>query len=77
MLKNCRFDAFKIHSQPFQAKTNSWIINFDAPDKESYLIQPVNSQLTLKAFGIANETEVSLFNHKEYESFKLHPEIKW
>jgi hypothetical protein len=28
-------------------------------------------------FNLENETEISFFANKDYEAFKLNPEIKW
>ena len=72
--RNCSFDAFKIYSQPFQAKSNNLAININ---DDSSLIQPISSTMSLHLFGITNETEISLFNNEEYKEFSINPKIEW
>ncbi|KAL5511487.1 hypothetical protein ACEPAH_4704 [Sanghuangporus vaninii] len=67
-----RLDTLKLYTKAHGAKTTNLIINLDHDD---WILDDDNK--TLSQVGLENETEVSLFNHQAYETFKAHPETRW
>ena len=74
------FDTLKLYTQPFGAKSQHLVINFE-DDDALILYSPAMSSCpstkTLEELGCRNETELSLFNHEQYRSFKANPENLW
>uniref|UniRef100_A0A8C5I5W1 Uncharacterized protein n=1 Tax=Gouania willdenowi TaxID=441366 RepID=A0A8C5I5W1_GOUWI len=65
-------DTMKIIHQAHGAKTNELVMSLD--DDETLIL---GSDLTLKAAGVANETEVAFFKKEDYGLFKANPKTTW
>lgn len=80
-------DTIKVYTHAHGSKTMNLAVNLDhdepISDSEGNVVEPSwiltdgNQSLTLKQCGIDNETELSVFNRKDYEEFKKNPEEKW
>uniref|UniRef100_A0A8C5I6B6 Uncharacterized protein n=1 Tax=Gouania willdenowi TaxID=441366 RepID=A0A8C5I6B6_GOUWI len=57
---------------PFKNYTNELVMSLD--DDETLIL---GSDLTLKAAGVANETEVAFFKKEDYGLFKANPKTTW
>lgn len=68
--KSHAFDAMKLYVKKHGSKTSNLIINID----DTLLLQ---DEKTLAECGLGNEDEISFFNLKEYDEFKLDPQVKW
>ncbi len=71
--RNVKYDTLKIYTKAHGSKTMNLIINMEN-DKDTIL---VDQDKTLNAYGVENETELSLFNLDDYLTFKQNPEEKW
>ncbi|XP_045563540.1 UPF0538 protein C2orf76 homolog isoform X2 [Salmo salar] len=65
-------DTMKIIHQAHGAKTNELVMSLEDDDK---LI--LQDGLTLRAAGIANETELAFFRKEDYKLFKANPQPAW
>ncbi|KAF8803578.1 hypothetical protein BYT27DRAFT_6730638 [Phlegmacium glaucopus] len=70
--RNVVLDTLKLYTKAHGAKTSNLIINLDHDD---WIL--AEGDKTLVELGFANETEVSFFNHRDYEAFKLDPQTNW
>jgi len=70
--RTAQFDTFKLYTKAHGSKTVNLIINIENDD----LIFD-DDDATLSSHGLENESEISFFNRKLYEEFKLDPETKW
>ncbi|CAB1328826.1 unnamed protein product [Coregonus sp. 'balchen'] len=70
--KKFGYDTMKIIHQAHGAKTNELVMSLEDDDK---LI--LQDGLTLRAAGIANETELAFFRKEDYELFKANPQPAW
>ncbi|XP_034042635.1 UPF0538 protein C2orf76 homolog [Thalassophryne amazonica] len=70
--KKYGYDTMKIIHQAHRAKTNELVMSLDDDDK---LI--LQDGLTLRAAGVANETELAFFKKEDYELFKANPQTVW
>ncbi|XP_062313457.1 UPF0538 protein C2orf76 homolog isoform X1 [Osmerus eperlanus] len=70
--KKFGYDTMKIIHQAFGAKTNELVMSLEDDDK---LI--LQEGISLRAFGIANETELAFFRREDYEMFKSNPQTTW
>ncbi|KAL0963569.1 hypothetical protein UPYG_G00308080 [Umbra pygmaea] len=70
--KTFGYDTMKIIHQAHGAKTNELVMSLDDDDK---LI--LQDDLTLRAAGVANETELAFFKKEDYEVFKANPPKSW
>ncbi|KTW28230.1 uncharacterized protein T551_02649 [Pneumocystis jirovecii RU7] len=66
------FDTLKIYSHAYGSKTSNRVINLD--HEEWMLLDP---SMTLSAYGVQHETELSFFRRSDYEQFKVTLEEKW
>nr|XP_046259945.1 UPF0538 protein C2orf76 homolog [Scatophagus argus] len=66
------YDTMKIIHQAHGAKTNELVMSLD--DDEKLILQ--NGQ-TLRAAGVANETEVAFFRKEDYGLYKANPKTAW
>ncbi|XP_029936555.1 UPF0538 protein C2orf76 homolog [Myripristis murdjan] len=66
------YDTMKIIHQAHGAKTNDLVMSLNDDDK--LILQ--DSQ-TLRAAGVANETELALFRKEDYGLFKANPQTVW
>lgn len=73
--RNVDFDTIKIYTHAHGTKTINLIINMDHDD--DWVLDLSNEEKKLIDYDIENETELSVYNLKEYESYKDHPEDKW
>lgn len=67
-----QYDTMKVIHQAHGAKTNDLVMSFD--DKDKPLLQ---GNETLRAAGIANETELAFFRKDDYDAFKANPQTAW
>ncbi|XP_041806984.1 UPF0538 protein C2orf76 homolog isoform X2 [Chelmon rostratus] len=70
--KKYAYDTMKITHQAHGAKTNELVMSLD--DDEKLILQ--NDQ-TLRAAGVANETEVAFFRKEDYGLYKANPKSAW
>ncbi|KAG7883043.1 hypothetical protein KL925_000438 [Ogataea polymorpha] len=73
--KGVNYDTLKIYTHAHGSKTMNLVINMDHDD--DWILDLDDNTRTLVDYGIANETELSIFNREEYEKFKANPEEKW
>ncbi|KAI9522071.1 hypothetical protein JOQ06_029764 [Pogonophryne albipinna] len=66
------YDTMKIIHQAHGAKTNELVMSLE--DDEKLILQ---NEQTLRAAGIANETEVAFFRKEDYGLFKANPQTAW
>ncbi|KAM7380970.1 hypothetical protein PAMP_004233 [Pampus punctatissimus] len=65
-------DTMKIIHQAHGAKTNELVMSLE--DDEKLILQ---DGLTLRAAGVANETEVAFFKKEDYGLYKANPQTAW
>ncbi|XP_061464955.1 UPF0538 protein C2orf76 homolog isoform X2 [Rhineura floridana] len=70
--KKYRYDKMKIIHQAHGSKTNELVVSLEDDDK---LILPEDS--TLRAAGVANETELAFFCMDDYRKYKANPVATW
>nr|XP_056717398.1 UPF0538 protein C2orf76 homolog isoform X1 [Euleptes europaea] len=70
--KKYRYDTMKIIHQAHGSKTNELVVSLEDDDK---LILAEES--TLKAAGIAHETELAFFCMDDYRKYKVNPVASW
>ncbi|XP_053184079.1 UPF0538 protein C2orf76 homolog [Scomber japonicus] len=70
--KKYAYDTMKIIHQAHGAKTNELVMSLE--DDEKLILQ---EGLTLRAAGIANETEVAFFRKEDYGLYKANPHTAW
>ncbi|XP_023192052.1 UPF0538 protein C2orf76 homolog isoform X3 [Xiphophorus maculatus] len=66
------YDTMKIIHQAHSSKTSELVMSLD--DDEKLILQ---DDQTLKAAGVANETEVGFFRKEDYVFYKANPKSKW
>lgn len=66
------YDTMKIIHQAHRAKTNELVMSLD--DDETLILQDGQ---TLRAAGVANETEVAFFRKEDYSLHKANPKTNW
>ncbi|KAL4616623.1 hypothetical protein GN956_G21912 [Arapaima gigas] len=67
-----RYDTLKIIHQAHGAKTNELVMSLEDDDK--LLLE---EDVSLRAAGVANETELAFFCKEDYEVFKANPKTVW
>ncbi|XP_037998418.1 UPF0538 protein C2orf76 homolog isoform X2 [Motacilla alba alba] len=67
-----RQDTMKIIHQAHKAKTGELVVSLEDDDK---LILKEDS--TLKAAGVANETELAFFCEEDYRNYRANPVSAW
>ncbi|NXS43201.1 CB076 protein, partial [Balaeniceps rex] len=70
--KNYKYDTMKIIHQAHKSKTGELVVSLEDDDK---LILKEDS--TLKAAGVANETELAFFCEEDYRNYKANPVSAW
>jgi len=60
------------NARVYFCQTTNLIINLD---HDEWILE--DDDKILADVGLENETEVSFFSRKAYESFKLNPEVRW
>ncbi|XP_067370878.1 UPF0538 protein C2orf76 homolog isoform X4 [Channa argus] len=65
-------DTMKIIHQPHGAKTNELVMSLE--DDNTLILQ---DNQTLKAAGVANETELAFFRREDYGLYKANPKTAW
>ncbi|KAJ8415246.1 hypothetical protein AAFF_G00009440 [Aldrovandia affinis] len=70
--KKFAYDTMKIIHQAHGAKTNELVMSLEDDDK---LL--LRAGLSLKAAGVANETELAFFRNEDYETYKVNPKTIW
>ncbi|GAV52685.1 hypothetical protein ZYGR_0AG06760 [Zygosaccharomyces rouxii] len=73
--RNVQFDSLKIYTHAHGYKTINLVINFDHDD--DWILDMNDNEKKLYQYGIANETEISLFKWDDYVTYKANPEEKW
>uniref|UniRef100_UPI003AAB4AA3 UPF0538 protein C2orf76 homolog isoform X2 n=1 Tax=Centroberyx gerrardi TaxID=166262 RepID=UPI003AAB4AA3 len=71
-IQHVKDDTMKITHQAHGAKTNELVMSLDDDDK---LI--LQHDLTLRAAGVANETELAFFRKEDYGLYKANPQSAW
>lgn len=66
------FDCLKLYVKAHGSKTTNLIVNLD---HEELIMEP--TKYLIEDYKVENETEISFFNRKAYEAFKLDPQVKW
>ncbi|CAH7689502.1 hypothetical protein BY996DRAFT_4580307 [Phakopsora pachyrhizi] len=66
-------DTLKLYTHAHGSKTTNLIINLDHPE----WILDNNNNIPLSKLSIEHESELSLFNRQDYESFLLDPQQTW
>ena len=75
LLRKYTYDGLKIEHQAHGSKTSDPVINKEA-DEQLFLVPGS----TLRAQGVKNETEISMFNKNDYFEYKTgpdHGQTKW
>ncbi|XP_066855248.1 UPF0538 protein C2orf76 homolog isoform X2 [Anser cygnoides] len=70
--KNYKYDTMKIIHQAHKSKTGELVVSLEDDDK---LI--LKEESTLKAAGVANETELAFFCEEDYRNYKANPVSAW
>uniref|UniRef100_A0A5F9CHS3 Uncharacterized protein n=2 Tax=Oryctolagus cuniculus TaxID=9986 RepID=A0A5F9CHS3_RABIT len=70
--RNYKYDKLKIIHQAHKSKTNDLVLSLEDDDR---LLLEEGS--TLRAAGIASETEVAFFCGEDYEKYKANPVSAW
>ncbi|NXP30892.1 CB076 protein, partial [Leiothrix lutea] len=70
--KNYKYDTMKIIHQAHKSKTGELVVSLEDDDK---LILKKDS--TLKAAGVANETELAFFCEEDYRNYRANPVSAW
>ncbi|KAF6112951.1 hypothetical protein HJG60_001819 [Phyllostomus discolor] len=70
--RNYKYDKLKIIHQAHKSKTNEIVMSLEDDDR---LLLKEDS--TLKAAGIANETEIAFFCEEDYKNYKANPLSSW
>uniref|UniRef100_A0A674HHQ8 Chromosome 2 open reading frame 76 n=2 Tax=Taeniopygia guttata TaxID=59729 RepID=A0A674HHQ8_TAEGU len=70
--KNYKYDTMKIIHQAHKSKTGELVVSLEDDDK---LILQEDS--TLKAAGVANETELAFFCEEDYRNYRANPVSAW
>ncbi|XP_039728612.1 UPF0538 protein C2orf76 homolog isoform X1 [Pteropus medius] len=70
--RNYKYDKLKIIHQAHKSKTNELVLSLEDDDR---LLLKEDS--TLKAAGIANETEIAFFCEEDYKNYKANPISSW
>lgn len=69
------FDSIKIYTHAHGTKTMNLVINMDHDD--DWFLDLADAEKPLAAYGIENETEVSVFRRADYDAYKANPVDKW
>ncbi|KAJ1065554.1 hypothetical protein K5549_016646, partial [Capra hircus] len=70
--RNYKYDKLKIVHQAHKSKTNELVLSLEDDDR---LLLEEDS--TLKAAGIASETEIAFFCEEDYKNYKANPISSW
>ncbi|XP_077873370.1 UPF0538 protein C2orf76 homolog isoform X2 [Ictidomys tridecemlineatus] len=70
--RNYKYDKLKIIHQAHKSKTNELVLSLEDDDR---LLLKEDS--TLKAAGIASETEIAFFCEEDYKNYKANPVSSW
>ncbi|KAI5186207.1 UPF0538 protein C2orf76 homolog isoform X1 [Manis pentadactyla] len=70
--RNYKYDKLKIIHRAHKSKTNELVLSLEDDDR---LLLKEDS--TLKAAGIANETEIAFFCEEDYRNYKANPISSW
>nr|XP_026266374.1 UPF0538 protein C2orf76 homolog isoform X3 [Urocitellus parryii] len=70
--RNYKYDKLKIIHQAHKSKTNELVLSLEDDDR---LLLKEDS--TLKAAGIASETEIAFFCEEDYKNYKANPISSW
>ncbi|XP_060033982.1 UPF0538 protein C2orf76 homolog isoform X3 [Erinaceus europaeus] len=70
--RNYKYDKLKIIHQAHKSKTNELVLSLE--DDDTLMLR---EDSTLKAAGIANETEIAFFCEEDYKNYKANPISSW
>lgn len=73
--RNIEYDTMKIYTHAHGTKTMNLVINMDHDD--DWVLDINEDKKKLVDYGIANETEISIYRKSDYEAYKANPEDKW
>ncbi|XP_069811894.1 UPF0538 protein C2orf76 homolog isoform X3 [Dendropsophus ebraccatus] len=71
-LEFVRKDTMKIIHQPHGSKTNELVVSLE--DDEKLILR---GEETLRAAGVAHETELAIFCDADYRRYKKNPVTSW
>ncbi|XP_006169611.1 UPF0538 protein C2orf76 homolog isoform X2 [Tupaia chinensis] len=70
--RNYKYDKLKIIHHAHKSKTNELVLSLE--DDEKLLLK---EDSTLRAAGIASETEIAFFCEEDYKNYKANPISSW
>ncbi|XP_031815823.1 UPF0538 protein C2orf76 homolog isoform X2 [Sarcophilus harrisii] len=70
--KHYKYDKMKIIHQAHKSKTNELVLSLE--DDDRLLLR---EDCTMKAAGVANETEIAFFCEEDYKNYKANPVSSW
>uniref|UniRef100_M3XPD7 Chromosome 2 open reading frame 76 n=1 Tax=Mustela putorius furo TaxID=9669 RepID=M3XPD7_MUSPF len=70
--RNYKYDKLKIVHQAHKAKTNELVLSLE--DDDTLMLE---EDCTLRAAGIAHETEIAFFCEEDYKNYKANPISSW
>ncbi|XP_007935961.1 UPF0538 protein C2orf76 homolog [Orycteropus afer afer] len=70
--RNYKYDKLKIIHQAYKSKTSDLVVGLE--DDDRLLLKEDG---TMKAMGIANETEIAFFCEEDYKNYKANPISSW
>ncbi|KFP03398.1 UPF0538 protein C2orf76 homolog isoform X1 [Calypte anna] len=70
--RNHKYDTMKIIHQAHKSKTGELVVSLE--DDETLILK---EDSTLKAAGVANETELAFFCEEDYRNYKANPVSAW
>lgn len=73
--RNVEYDTLKVYTHAHGSKTVNLVINFDHDD--DWILDLKDSTKKLFEYGIANETEISMYKLDDYVTYKANPIEKW
>uniref|UniRef100_A0ABI7WMD8 CB076 protein n=1 Tax=Felis catus TaxID=9685 RepID=A0ABI7WMD8_FELCA len=70
--RNYKYDKLKIVHQAHKSKTNELVLSLEDDDRLM-----LKEDSTLRAAGIAHETEIAFFCEEDYKNYKANPISSW
>ncbi|XP_053765559.1 UPF0538 protein C2orf76 homolog isoform X1 [Panthera pardus] len=70
--RNYKYDKLKIVHQAHKSKTNELVLSLEDDDRLM-----LKEDSTLRASGIAHETEIAFFCEEDYKNYKANPISSW
>lgn len=73
--RNVEYDTLKIYTHAHATKTMNLVINMDHDD--DWVLDLDDASRKLVDYGMANETEVSIYRRADYDAYVVNPIDKW